>query len=378
MREIQNAQKYLQQVSLTNALELLRLEANLNENRVSLMLMVAVSEPAVRDSLQQDIATVSQRNDAIMQRLRERNATDPKLSATLEELEQVRSDFNRIRDDQTIPMIKAGKIEEARDFIASVQTERYLKVREIVGTLSTTAVEDAQTAVERSVQRTQTTEMVFLIIGILVILLGVALAAVLNRLIADPLKKLTDSATRIASGDLDVSVPLNGRKDEAGILAQAFARMVHSLQSVARAAEQIADGDLTVALKPQSAKDVLGHSFGVMTENLRGLVQEIKEGTTTLHALAKNMLKMNSQLITELEDMRKTMTEVDVVIQEVRRGTQPLPQIEEWIDRTESAFAQISSTSSTSAARASHTQATAQHLHELETRLRFVVGKLKV
>jgi methyl-accepting chemotaxis protein len=378
MREIQSAQKYLQQVSLTNALDLLRLEANLNENRVSLMLMVSVNEPAVQDSLQQDITTVSQRNDEIMQRLRERNATDPKLSAILEELEQVRRDFNHIRDNQTIPMIKAGKIGEARDFIASVQTERYLKVREIVGALSNTAVEDAQIAVQRSVQRTQTTEIVFLVVGILVILLGVALAATLNRLIADPLKRLTDSASQIAAGDFEVSLPLNSRKDEPGVLAEAFARMVYSLQSVARAAEQIADGDLTVTFKPQSAKDVLGLSFGVMTENLRGLVQEIKEGTTTLHALSKDMLKANSQLVLDLEDMRQTMTEVDVAIQEARRVTRPLPQTEEWIDRTESAFSRMYSTSSSSAARASQTQATAQHLQELETRLRFIIGKLKV
>ena len=147
MREIQRAQKYLQQVSLTNALDLLRLEANLNENRVSLMLMVSVNEPAVLDSLQQDITTVSRRNDEIMRRLRERNAADPALSARLKELEQVRGDFNRIRDEQTIPMIRAGEIEEARNFIASVQTDRYLRVREIVGALSNTAVEEAQIAV---------------------------------------------------------------------------------------------------------------------------------------------------------------------------------------------------------------------------------------
>jgi methyl-accepting chemotaxis protein len=378
MREIQRAQKYLQQVSLTNALDLLRLEANLNENRVSLMLMVSVNEPAVLDSLQQDITTVSRRNDEIMQRLRERNAADPALSARLKELEQVRGDFNRIRDEQTIPMIRAGEIEEARNFIASVQTDRYLRVREIVGALSNTAVEEAQIAVQRSVQRTQTTEIVFLVIGILVILIGLALAAVLNHLIADPLKKLTDSASQIAAGDFEVSLPLNGRKDEPGVLAEAFARMVHSLQNVARAAEQIADGDLTVSLKPQSSKDVLGLSFGVMTENLRGLVQEIKEGTTTLHTLSKDMLKTNGQLVLDLEDMRRMLTEVDTAVQEARRVTQPLPQTVEWIDRTASAFSRMYNTSSSSATRASKTQTTARHLQELETRLSFIIGKLKV
>jgi nitrogen fixation/metabolism regulation signal transduction histidine kinase len=378
MQAIQREQKILQEVSLANAFDLLRLEANLNENRVALMLMVSVDEPAVRNALQQDIATVSRRNDTIMQQLRARNTGDPTLSTTLETLEQVRADFNRVRDTQTIPMITAGEIEAARSFIASIQTEKYLRVRELVGTLSGAAAKDAQTALERSMRHTQRTQALFLVIGIVTIALGIGLAAFLNRLIVDPLKKLTDSAVQIAAGNLNVSVPLNGRRDETGILSEAFVRMVHSLQGVARAAEQIANGDLTVSLKPQSAQDVLSLSFGVMTENLRGLVQEIKEGTTILHALSKDMVKTNSQLVSDLAEMEGTVVEADAAIQKIKQAMRPLSQPEEWVDRAESAFARMHSASSSSAVRAHQTQVTAQHLQELETRLRFIIGKLKV
>jgi hypothetical protein len=44
MTSIYTAQKTLQEVYLANALDLLRLESNLNESRVSLLLMMSVKE----------------------------------------------------------------------------------------------------------------------------------------------------------------------------------------------------------------------------------------------------------------------------------------------------------------------------------------------
>lgn len=377
MRAIYTTQKTFQEVYLANALDLLRLESNLNENRVSLLLMVSVQEPSVRNSLHREIMAVSGHNDEIISRLRARNAHDPELSRRLEELDQIRRDFNTIRDQQTIPLILEGRIEAAETLIASIQTERYLQVRTAANELSRAATDEARAAVERSVRRMNNTVLIFIVIGILVLVVSVAMAVFLTRVIAGPLRGITDAATRIAVGDLDVSVPVRGRGDEVGMVAQVFARMVHSLQEMAKAAEQIADGDLTVSLKPQSANDALRLSFGVMAENLRGLAQEIQEGTRILHTLSTEILKETTQIVADLAEMKATVAEAGAAVRQARQSQQS-SQTDDWVDRVEATFERIQRVSASGSTSALRAKATAQELEELGTRLRFFVEKLKV
>ena len=76
------------------------------------------------------------------------------------------------------------------------------------------------------------------------ILLGV-LSVFLTRNIAVPLQQITAIAEQIAAGDLAVALPATPRGDEIGVLAESFARMIGWLQRMAGVAGQIADGDLT-------------------------------------------------------------------------------------------------------------------------------------
>ncbi|NBD36204.1 MAG: GAF domain-containing protein, partial [Chloroflexi bacterium] len=62
--------------------------------------------------------------------------------------------------------------------------------------------------------------------GAIAIGLGVVLA---NRLI-NPIVNLTNSATQVASGDLETEVPTIDREDEVGVLAQAFRQMTDNLR----------------------------------------------------------------------------------------------------------------------------------------------------
>jgi methyl-accepting chemotaxis protein len=61
-----------------------------------------------------------------------------------------------------------------------------------------------------------------------------ALALLLDRTIANPLKTISSVAERISSGDLTVNVPPYRRADEVGLLAQIFRRMVDALREVNR------------------------------------------------------------------------------------------------------------------------------------------------
>jgi HAMP domain-containing protein len=71
-------------------------------------------------------------------------------------------------------------------------------------------------AILRSEQRAQETVHIFVLVGMLALLLGIAMALFLNRLLAYPLRDISGMAERIASGDLTVTTVLNPRADEIG------------------------------------------------------------------------------------------------------------------------------------------------------------------
>jgi methyl-accepting chemotaxis protein len=57
-------------------------------------------------------------------------------------------------------------------------------------------------------------------------------------------------------------------RDEIGDMAAALRRMVVYLQAMAGAAGRMAEGDLSVAVIPQSSRDVLGTAFAEMVASL--------------------------------------------------------------------------------------------------------------
>ncbi|WP_260675906.1 CHASE3 domain-containing protein [[Scytonema hofmanni] UTEX B 1581] len=65
----------------------------------------------------------------------------------------------------------------------------------------------------------------------LYLLLLTLIAFFLNRNISRPLEEVSSVAEKIAAGDLDTNVPVNNRRDEIGILAQTFNKMIANLRS---------------------------------------------------------------------------------------------------------------------------------------------------
>ena len=72
---------------------------------------------------------------------------------------------------------------------------------------------------------------------IVLMLVGAALAIAVGRRLIRPLRKLTDTAATIASGNLDARVPITSR-DEVGVLSEAFNIMAARLQQVMGELEQ--------------------------------------------------------------------------------------------------------------------------------------------
>jgi methyl-accepting chemotaxis protein len=92
-------------------------------------------------------------------------------------------------------------------------------------------------------------------------------------------------AGAVALGDTDVRVESSSR-DETGQLLAAMGRMVDSTREIATAAARIAEGDLTVTVKPRSEKDSMGGALAVMVEKLARVIGEVQTGSASLTTAA--------------------------------------------------------------------------------------------
>jgi methyl-accepting chemotaxis protein len=158
--------------------------------------------------------------------------------------------------------------------------------------------------------------MLWGLVGIVVVLL---IGLVVVRDVTHPLDKAVSVAEQIAQGDLTVAVSSEGRRDEIGILLDAFQRMVQSLQEVAKVTERITLGDLTVTVQPQSARDVMGNVLARLVQNLREVTRQIQDGVTLLGATTSEILAAIAQVAAGASETASAVTETATTVEEVKQ-----------------------------------------------------------
>src|SRR5262249_12075910 len=77
--------------------------------------------------------------------------------------------------------------------------------------------------------RARHTEWTYILVSSASFALLVLGGSFLTRNIAGPLREISAAAQGLASGDLAVSMPVDSRRDEVGVLAQSFTRITESL-----------------------------------------------------------------------------------------------------------------------------------------------------
>jgi CheY-like chemotaxis protein/HAMP domain-containing protein len=212
--------------------------------------------------------------------------------------------------DQVVELTLAGKQTEGSDLM-------FGKAYPAVDQWITEAVNFIRHNKERTEFRfTQAEEAmnsartIMLTLGATAIVLSVLIVIFLSLGVTRPLNLTVNAANRIASGDLDVDLSVAGkRRDELGILVQAFGKMVATLKNVSVQADEISKGNYSMEIVPRSDKDILGVSLQRMTVALkdnRDAVQRqdwLKTGIAQLNQVLSgdpDMSTLTSKVISEI------------------------------------------------------------------------------
>ncbi|HVA89232.1 MAG TPA: methyl-accepting chemotaxis protein, partial [Chloroflexota bacterium] len=146
--------------------------------------------------------------------------------------------------------------------------------------------------------------------GLLIMALVVLL---LSNGIVGPITALKRAAARLAVGDLEVESLLPAVSDnEIGQLSTSFRAMVEHQREMTDTAERIASGDLSQSVSPKSEADALGLAFAGMTEQLRALVSQVTE-------TADRVAESSTHLANNSEQIGEAGTQVARAIEEVAR-----------------------------------------------------------
>jgi methyl-accepting chemotaxis protein len=135
---------------------------------------------------------------------------------------------------------------------------------------------------------------------------------------------VVDVANRIAVGDLSAPAASGSRKDEIGVLARAFDRMVAALKETVGVAERIAGGDLAVAVVPRSDHDVMGHALANMVARLSALMSEVNRSGIQVNTSVNEIAATAKQQQATASEIAATTTEIGATSKEITATSKEL------------------------------------------------------
>jgi len=279
---IRDSQQRLFDQEFVGVVNMVEFRADLNRQRARMLTMMFTTDRTRQEALVQDIHSRVKEIDQSLQRLAMVYQNKASLLLKLDELKTTLTAYRQTRE-AIFQQILAGKGGEARPLIEGPQAERFEKMHAIALELEKEMLGQADAQVAASTQLAAQSIRLFAIFAGLALVLGVALTAVLNRLIARPLVEVARVAERMAAGDLTMSLATDPRSDEVGVLIRNFGRMAENLR-----------------------------------EQIRGLV----EGANVLGAAASEIVASTTQLASSANESAAAVSETSTTAEEVRQTAQ--------------------------------------------------------
>ncbi|HEY9062268.1 MAG TPA: methyl-accepting chemotaxis protein [Pseudobacteroides sp.] len=237
-------------------------------------------------------------------------------------------EYRKIRGEH-ITYIQAGKYDEA---ISRIQ--EFAKAREDVESNIQSLVDyNIKSAEEKSIQNTESYQqqsVIMIIIIIIGILLAIGIGFYIANLISKPVNQIVSGASKIADGNLNVTIDID-TKDEIGVLANVFSKMVENLNEVMvninSAAEQVASGSKQIsdsstalsqgATEQASSIEELTASIEEISSQTRQNADYASQANTIAETAKLTAVKGNEQMsmmLRAMDDINESSSKISRII----------------------------------------------------------------
>ncbi len=232
--------------------------------------------------------------------------TLPILHETLEQLKTM----------QTIAEEDVAGLRAANTIFAKETQVSLHKVQELLGQVTATVKENVMTD-EQMLHAAQNTNRAVMIISLIAVFFGIAVAFLMTRSITRPLHQAMTMLTEIGKGRLGMRLKMD-RGDEIGQMADTMDQFADHMQAeMVAGLEKLAAGDLTFTPKPHDEQDVIGNSLAKTFADLTRIVGEISLATSQI-ASGSDQVSSTSQSLSQgateqaasIEEISSSMTEI--------------------------------------------------------------------
>jgi methyl-accepting chemotaxis protein len=175
---------------------------------------------------------------------------------------------------------------------------------------------EMQTARQSDARQYQSARLLLVAMVALSLVIAAATALWISFTISRGLGRAKVLANAVALGDLSQEIVMRSN-DEISDLVATLNNMAANLRTTATVADTIADGDLTVAVKPLSDKDTLGMALERMLEKLREVVtdatgasENVSSGSQELSASAEQLSEGATEQASAAEEASASMEQM--------------------------------------------------------------------
>ncbi|MCK5198588.1 MAG: methyl-accepting chemotaxis protein, partial [Spirochaetales bacterium] len=159
--------------------------------------------------------------------------------------------------------------------------------------------------------------IIIVIISLVIFAIAFAVSYIFANTLSRPLIKITDSAGKIAEGDLDVEMIQKVARDEVGILNKAFVEMIGSLKYKERTVSLMADGDFSSDVQIASEQDTLGKSIVKMTDSLNNLLTQINMSVDQVNIGADQVSQASQSLSQGATEQASSLEEISASVTQI-------------------------------------------------------------
>lgn len=160
-------------------------------------------------------------------------------------------------------------------------------------------------------------------IGLLIVsvIITLVISTALIKAIATSVKQLSDAAKDIALGRVERIKMTKHGNDEFGELVDEYTKVIDNIKYQANIAEEVASGNLTVAVKPASSEDVLGNSLKKLVEDNLNALGNISEAGSQVTISSSQVASASQALAQGSTEQASAIEEITASIDEIAEKT---------------------------------------------------------
>lgn len=218
--------------------------------------------------------------------------------------------------DKVVVLAGENKPGEATAAINNA-TAKVTEMQTCFDTLTDNRMESAK----KTSDTNETTAFILITILGIIILIGAIFSFILSRKISNsistPISRVVDASELLALGHVDIDLSDLDSKDETGILATSFTKMLDGIRKQVVVAERISNGDFTQSVPLRSNEDTLGLALQKIKNDLNETLQLIRTAADQVNSGAGQVAAAAQALSSGATEQAATVEELNASIASV-------------------------------------------------------------